>query len=282
MRSHDVVAANVWVLATLPALVVAIVVAVVVPLVLAVTGVPARLRLAAWIAGAIAAIGLCAVDAGTIAVVTIAPYAAVCAIAGLVGISRLRRGPTSQIALAVALMFLPAAAMWLVAARAGYALLGYPPFWVILTAAHFHVAGACLIAIAGRVAAARGGRLAPAIAIGCMAAVPLTAAGIYGPRWLELGAALVMAVSAFGVGGLLVTTRGIAKRIAGAVLLGSMPLAGAYALRDQAQPFVLGGLDPLASMVIAHGAPNALAFALIALAAFAGETSSDPKSSAEN
>lgn len=53
-----------------------------------------------------------------------------------------------RIALGVGLVFVPAATAWLLSYQAGYALLGYPPFWVLLTAAHFHIAGVALLIIA--------------------------------------------------------------------------------------------------------------------------------------
>ncbi|MEO7097245.1 MAG: YndJ family transporter, partial [Polyangiales bacterium] len=208
MRSHELVALSAWVLTTLPALLVAVMTAVLTPLALGVAGVPRWLRLAAWPAGTIAAIGLVLVeDPGAAAVLTVVPYACVAAIAGVIGGARLvaRRGPASRIALSVGLVFMPAATLWLVSARGGHELLGYAPFWVLLTAAHFHVAGMYLLIVLGRVTFERG-KLAAAIAIACVLSVPLTAAGIYGPRWLEVSAAVGMAASAFGGGVLLVLT----------------------------------------------------------------------------
>jgi len=257
------------VLTTLPALLVSVMTAVLTPLALTVAGVPRWLRIAAWPAGAIAALGLVLVEApGVAAIATVVPYAGVALVAGVIGGLRFvaRPGPASRLALSVGLVFLPAATMWLVSARAGYQLLGYAPFWVLLTAAHFHVAGMYLLIVLGRVTFERG-RLAAAIAIACVLSVPLTAAGIYGPRWLEVSAAVGMAASAFGGGVLLVRTPRLALRIAGAVLLVSMPLAGAFALRDHGTTFTVLGLDPLGSMLVSHGALNTLAFALISLTA---------------
>jgi hypothetical protein len=265
------VALSAWVLTALPALLVAVMTAVLTPLALAVAGVPRWLRLAAWPAGVLAAIGLVVVEEpGTAAVLTVVPYACVAVAAGAIGGLRLvaRHGPASRIALSVGLVFLPAATLWLVSARAGYPLLGYEPFWVLLTAAHFHVAGMYLLVVLGRVTFERG-RLAAAIAIACVLSVPLTAAGIYGPRWLEVAAAVGMAASAFGGGVLLLLAPRLALRIAGAVLLISMPLAGAFALRDHGTTFSVFGLDPLGSMLVSHGALNTLVFALIALVALA-------------
>ena len=280
-RSHDLIAANTWLLIEFPVWIVAVTTAVITPLALTVAAVPGSVRRAAWAAGAIAALGLVAVEPGVLATISLVPYAAVAAVAGLIGLRRLIAvpRPASRIALAVGLVFVPAATAWLFAYQTGYALLGYPPFWVILTAAHFHVAGVALLILVGRISHGRGG-LGAAVAYGCVLSVPLTAAGIYGPRWLEVGAALGMAASAAGAGVLLVTTRGnIGLRVAGAILVVTMLLAGAFALRDQGTAIVLFGLDPLASMIIAHGVPNALLVVLVALLALVRTPAPDELSS---
>lgn len=271
MRSHEVAAANAWVLTTLPALLVAVMTSVLTPLALTAAAVPRWLRIAAWPAGAIAGLGLLLVeDAGVVATLTVVPYAGVAVAAGVIGARRLIARPrsASRIALGVGLVFVPAATFWLACARGGYALLGYAPFWVLLTAAHFHVAGVYLLVVLGRITHDRG-RVAAAIALACVLSVPLTAAGIYGPAWLEVAAAVGMAASGFGAGVLLVTTPGRALRVAGAVLLLSMPLAGAFALRDHGTSFSILGFDPLGSMLISHGVLNALAFAAISLVVLA-------------
>lgn len=263
-RSHDLIAASTWILATLPLLALAVMVALLTPLALAAAEVPRWLVRAAWVAGPLAAAGL-ALDAGVLAVIATAPYAALTVVAGVLGARRLLATRT-DLAICAGLMFLPGAATWLVAHRAGYPLLGYPPFWVILTAAHFHVAGAYLAIIIGRIAQ-RGPAFARAVAIGCVAAVPVTAAGIYGPAWLELGGALAMAACGFGAG-LAILGSGARARPAGAVLLVTMVLAGVFALRLHGAPAIRpGGLDPLAAMLLAHGVPNTLLFAAVALVA---------------
>ncbi len=276
MRSHEVVTTSAWVLVRLPAYVVAVMVGVMTPLATGIVGVPERLRRAVWIAGALAGIGLVLVtEAGLLAVATVVPYAVVAGLVGLVGARRWLAWPrtASEAASATALAFVPAAAAWLVAARAGYALLGYTPFWVLLTAAHFHVAGVCLLAVIGRAAAGRG-PAAALVALGCVIAVPLTAAGIYGPRWLEVGAACMMAASGFGAGLVLVTAprslageRTTVLRGAGALLLATMVLAALFALRDHGITIAVFGLDPLASMLIAHGVPNTILVMLTAVIA---------------
>jgi hypothetical protein len=268
-RSHDMIAANTWLLVEMPVLIVAVTTTLVLPLALAAAAVPRALRRAAWPAGVLASIGLVAADPGVLATLSVVPYALVAAVAGLIGLVRLMqaRTPTSRIALSTGLVFVPAATTWLLAYQAGHPLLGYPPFWVLLTAAHFHVAGVALLIIVGRISHGRGA-LGASVALGCVLSVPLTAAGIYGPGWLEVGAALGMAASGLGAAVLLVTTRGsVLLRVAGGILVVTMLLAGAFALRDHGTSPQLFGLDPLASMIIAHGIPNALLVALLSLLA---------------
>lgn len=273
MRSHELVAQQTWLLTELPRWLLAGMTAGLTPLAVRAAGAP-RLVFATFLAGALAALGLAlAPQPGLAAVLCTVPYAGVTAGAGLVGLGRVcvLPRPASRVVVAIGLVFLPAAATWLLAARAGVALLGYAPFWVLLTAAHFHVAGCYLLVVVGRAALERG--VGPAaVAVGCAVSVPLTAAGIYGPRWLETGAALGMAACALGAGLVLWSTpratprRGL-LRAAGAVLLATMPLAAAFALRDHGAAVSVLGLEPLASMLVSHGVPNALAFSTLALLA---------------
>ncbi|MEZ4360800.1 MAG: YndJ family transporter [Kofleriaceae bacterium] len=282
MRSHELAASGTWIFSALPGLLIALMTAVITPLSLAAAAAPRLVRRAAWPAGAALALGLLTRAApGTALALVALPYALVAAAAGAVGVGRLLAGAGGAcgFAVAVGLVFVAAAACWLVAACAGYPLLGYPPFWVLLTAAHFHVAGAALLIVVGRVAHGRG-PAARVIAVACALAVPLTAAGIHGPRWLEVLAALGTAASAAGAGVLLVTWRAPRRRwlarAAGAALLTTMPLAAAFALRDHGAAVTVLGLDPLASMLVAHGAVNTIVFAGLALVALA--TTADPAS----
>lgn len=222
-------------------------------------------------AGALAAVSVW-LPAGAAAIALVAPYALICAIAGAIGAVRLlaRPVPPSQLAVNAGLIALAGAATWLVCHRAGHALLGYPPLWVLLTAAHFHVAGAFLAIIVGWRVHERG-PWAGAIAIGCVAGVPLTAAGIFGPHALEVIAALLMAASGTGAAVLLLATPRAdpswpALRLAGAPLLAGMLLAAGYVLRDRGLAISIAGLDPLSSMIATHAALDTL-FATLALAA---------------
>jgi hypothetical protein len=214
VRSHELVPASTWLLVELPVFVVAVVIALVVPLALAAAAVPSPMRRAGWIAGLAAAVGLVAIRSpGVFAVLPCVPFAGVAVAAGLLGLARLVAHPrtAARLALAVGLVFVPAAATWLLAYQVGHPLLGYSPFWVLLTAAHFGVAGVALPVVAARVAHERGVP-ASAIAIGYIVAVPLTAAGIHGPAILEVVGALATAIAGVGIGVLLLTARDAAAR----------------------------------------------------------------------
>jgi hypothetical protein len=90
-------------------------------------------------AGALAAIALW-LPAGAGATLLTLPYAIACALFGLHGLGRLAaRGlrVPAEVATAAGLVLWPGGALWLLAHRAGVDLLGYPPLWVGLTAAHF-------------------------------------------------------------------------------------------------------------------------------------------------
>lgn len=248
-----------------PRIVVAIAACILVPLALRVVALPRLAPLAAG-AGALATLSLW-LPAGTLAMAIAAPYAITCAIAGAIGVRRMLACwmDAAQLAMAFGLVGLAGAATWLVAHRAGYALLGYPPFWVILTAAHFHVAGTFLPIIVGSCADSRGA-LARLVALGCVLGVPLTAAGIYGPHALEVTGALVMVASGLGAALLVAWTPGV--RLAGLPLAIGMLLALAYGLRAHGTAITFAGLDPLSSMLVSHGVLDTL-FALIALAVLA-------------
>jgi hypothetical protein len=198
-----------------------------------------------------------------------APYVVVALLLACHGLTRvLRGGPVSELGIGAGALYLGGAAVWLCAHRAGYALLGYPPYWVALTATHFHVAGLALPLAAGHLAR-RGGPLASLTVLVVITAIPLTALGIgFFPR-LEPVAALLLAT-----GGLLVALRYVAhfrhyssgkvpRTLAAAALLGSMPLAATYALRAG---WRLGTLDELTTMAVTHGALN-LVFGVAALVA---------------
>lgn len=252
-----------------PRVLLAIATAVLAPLALRLAGSPPRLVRALAGTGVLAAVAV-ALAPGPLATALVAPYALACAAAGALGAARLlaRPWPATDLATHAGTIFLAGAAVWLVADRAGHALLGYPSLWVRLTAVHFHVAGAALAIVAGWAAHGRG-RLGAVIAVACVAGVPLTAAGIHGPRALETAAGATMALAGTGAAWLLLTQGRLALRVAGGLLAAGMVLALGHALRAHGLAPRLGDLDVLTTMVVSHGVLDT-AFALTALLALAG------------
>ena len=227
----------------------------------AVVGVPVVLRDRVAIAAGVLAASSFLFSPGALATALVAPYALFCAwVAAAAALRIAARGlrPASVLVANLAQVYLGGAAVWLVAHRAGHALLGYPPLWVLLTAAHFHVAGFYLTSIAAL--------HRHAVAVLVALAIPLTAAGIHGPRWLETSAALATTAGAMGVALLALRTRRPLHVLSGLLLLGGMALAGAYALRAHVPAFTIAGLDPLSSMVVTHAVANTAAVALALLA----------------
>lgn len=138
---------------------------------------------------------------------------------------------------------------WLGAHRLGWDLMGYPPYWVALTAAHFHVAGFALPEAAWRL------RARAAIAV-IVIGVPATAIAIGFWHGLEPVAGMDMAT-----GGMLVAIACLRARrwVAALALCASMPLAALYAT---------GTYLTLDEMASSHGVLNlCFAYAMFGLAA---------------
>jgi hypothetical protein len=218
-------------------------------------------RRLAWAAGPLAAASLLLAP-GALALAICAPFFVVAALVALHGGLRLlARGlrPASELGVAAGAVFLAGAAVWLGAHRAGVALLGYPPYWVALTAAHFLIAGVALPVVAG-MHARRGGAIAAAAVWLVVLGVPATAI-LFESSWAPVAAVITAA------GGLLVAATmlraGGLHAVAGAPLVLAMPLAAGYALELDVRMF---GLDVLSSMAVTHGALN-LIFALAAIGA---------------
>ncbi len=258
------------VLLHVPRVIVLIACCVLTPLALRAAGMP-KLSSLAWKAGGLAGGALFLSTSAVTAYFSIG-YTIVCMVAGYVGVRRLlvRWNEPPQLAMGFALVGLAGASVWLLAYNAGHALLGYPPLWVLLTAAHFHVAGCFLPLVVGWCAERRGPP-ARLVAIGCVVGVPLTAAGIAVGQPLELAGAIVMAASGVGAAVVLVTTSSgspaiAVVRLAAVPLAIGMLLAGAYALREHGTAVALFGLDPLSTMLVTHAITGTL-FALLALGA---------------
>lgn len=207
-----------------------------------------------------------------------APWAVVCGLIGLLGLGRLRGAGRSLTALTLAAgpALLPVGGVWLLAARADVALVGFTAPWQLLTAAHFHFAGFTLPILAGLVARAQPGRVIALACAGVLLGVPLVAAGITlsrtGPRWPEwlagwllAGAGLLVAGEQLRLGALRARGgRAALLVLSGGALLVGLTLAGVWSLgRGLSREWL-----SLSLMVRTHAAINVLGFALPGLLAW--------------
>jgi hypothetical protein len=223
-------------------------------------------------------------------------------LAALAAIARiLRRGflPHEELSIDLGHLYLPIGAIWLIASRAGYSLLGFHEPIVLYTANHFHYAGFAAPVMVGLLGRALGFRRAPFAATAyelagprielahristalVLGGVPLVAAGIVVSHALELPAAgilgsamLVVAFLSFvaarpriGRGGV-VALSGALVALSGLSLVVSMAFALTFAAtgsatRGSSAPFI-----PYASMAAVHGVANAVGFALLGLLAY--------------
>ena len=174
--------------------------------------------------------------------------------------------PAHELAQSFAMVYLSVGGMWLVAWRAGWSVMGFPPVWGALTAAHFHCAGCGLLLAISLLARHRPHRIIHAAAAVAIIAIPLTAIGIAASQPLERGAALltVAAGMLYGIaavrGAALPGLRQLALRCSGITALATMSLAASYAVGYVAthQPVTLGQWSAVETMIITHGAGNAL------------------------
>lgn len=235
--------------------------------------------------------GIAATGAALPAFVTLGPTAAAwatapwllfCGLMALHGLSRLltrARLRAAELAIDVALLVLPGAAVWLLVFRGEWFLGGFGGLSAVLTAAHFHAAGFGTLVMAGLLGRALAGagwlaRAHAATATALMIAFPLLAAGIgSGIRGIELaGAGLyVVALPALALLQIAAAIRlrdrpGWSRALLGlsaATLLLGATLAGVFA----AQGFY-GAAVPIATMLRLHGLVNAIGFVGLGLLAW--------------
>ncbi|HVJ84117.1 MAG TPA: YndJ family transporter, partial [Caulifigura sp.] len=168
------------------------------------------------------------------------------------------------------LVFPGVGGLWLVQATLGLRPLGFSDEVVILTAMHFHFAGAVLPIVFSEAAGRRPGRLADAACLGVITGIPLVAAGITatqvrGPAWIEGAAAVWMAAAGIAAAAVMAVAsaspaRPVATglRLVSSASLGTgMLFAAAYGLRG---PLGLEGLT-IPVMQASHGVLMAVGFA---------------------
>jgi hypothetical protein len=218
---------------------------------------------------------------GGVAALFALPWVLMTLLSALAGILRVLRGSwraTADLCRDAGLIFLAIGGAWVLADRAAWAVLGFDPTIVALTAVHFHFAGFILPVVAGLVIRALPSwRTARLCGFGVLLGVPAVAVGItstqfHGPRVAEALAAWLLAAAAGGVGGLQAVVAcqrrwPLAVRvvwlISGFSLLGGMTLAALYAAR------VFGVASPwleIPAMRVLHGTLNALGFGAAAVA----------------
>ncbi len=246
----------------------------VVPLGLAQCGIPRPLSLVNALP-LLAAAASFAVEQGWLAALLCAPYCLWAMYLAGTTISRLRaRGshPLHHVAVDAAIFYLAGGAIFLELSRAGLYWPRFTDAVVLMTALHLHYAGfaACVfVALTGsglgRKAETPLYRFA---AWAVIAGTPLMTLGTALTRWLEVAAALLMAVGVTLVSALAMLTarsRGVSLlfSITAAATVLAMAIAGMYALTQVAGAFWL----PIPQMAIVHGVANAFGFATIGLVA---------------
>jgi FtsH-binding integral membrane protein len=185
-----------------------------------------------------------------------------------------RKGPWHEILLGLAALNFAGSAVWLIAQRGGWMLLGFDEPWVTWTAAHFLVLGTTTLIVAAVVGRSlpvrrRHGLLALMFAL----AMPVTAAGIqFGlplieriGAWNTAGAASWLALEILACRSLGFGWRRPALDLAAVCLLGGVALAVAYTLNVIFQ----WGAPSLEFMARWHAGLNTLGFGVPALAALA-------------
>lgn len=225
------------------------------------------------------AVSLC-LERGILAAALSAAWLLFCGLLALGGLIRLYRGAFRRLDStfpALAFIFLPVGAAWLVASRLGLTLLGFQEPIVLLTAVHFHYAGfaAPLLARSARRALGESptsstrAALLNVVAAGVLVGPALLAAGfVIGPR-VKLAAALVLAASEIGLAlSFLFVLRHVlhvAARfliaVAGASVAFAMILAALWAVGE----YPLQQFVHLAGMARLHGTANAFGFTLCGL-----------------
>lgn len=184
---------------------------------------------------------------------------------------------TFKISELAAYLYLPIGAIWALADRLDYPLMGFDATIILLTVAHFHYAGFVLPIITAQLGKHYPSLLPTPIAWGVILGIPLVAFGITTthfnlPVWLETVAVTVMAISALVVGGIHIkigiqhiqSLTGKMWLLAGLALSIGMALAFCYGWRHY---FTIEFLS-IPWMYAVHGTLNSIGFALFGVLAW--------------
>lgn len=229
-------------------------------------------------------------DQGWESAVAVLPWLALTLTGALNAFQRLaQRGavPVAELVFDLGWIYWPVGAIWLVASRLGFELMGFPGKIVILTAVHFHFAGLAaplITGLAGRYLEYDSpwtGRMYRVFALLIASGIPLTAVGIAASPLIEWLAALAIVVGLVGFVTLVLIRlvprllsenffAGVCLAIAAASIFVSMWFAFRFATGEFFGESAPDGL-PVAidSMVVLHGWWNALGFAGMGIIAFA-------------
>lgn len=212
------------------------------------------------------------------------PWLLFCALAAVHGLTRLAsrsRLSAPELAIDVALMLLPGAAVWLLVYRGEWILGGFGGLAALLTASHFHAAGFGTLLMTGMLGRGlaearlpRARKIHAATTVALLLAFPLLASGIAtGIRAIELAGAGIYVVALPVLAGLQIAAalhlrgRPVGLRALLGLSAGSLLLATAFAGRFAVQGFY-GAAVPIATMLRFHGLVNALGFLGIGLLAW--------------
>lgn len=196
-----------------------------------------------WLPAAMGLLISFLLDPGTGAVIAASPWFLFAALAGGFGAEftwrRRRRGPWSEVLIGFASVYFAGSAVWLLAHRGGWTLLGHAEPWVLWTTAHFLVYGTTTLVVAGVL-----GRCFPdrprhrVMATLLVFGMPLTAGGIQtgavalerAGAWVTIAGGAWLAIEMLVQRYTLYGWRRKALDIGGLSLLGGMGLALAFTL----------------------------------------------------
>ena len=231
-----------------------------------------------WFPAAIGLLISFLLEPGTWAVVAAVPWFLFAGLVGAFGVDftwRHRRGgPWHEVLLGFAAAYFAGSAIWLLAQRGGWALLGFEEPWVTWTAAHFLVLGTSTLVVAAVM-----GRVFPhsarhrVMAFLLAAGLPCTALGIqYQFAWLERIGAWVslLAVSWLAIEMLIhrYTLYGWRRRALDLAALSALTGMG-FALSYTLRIWLEWEWPSLEFMANWHAGLNACGFGILALAAVA-------------
>ncbi len=207
-----------------------------------------------------------------------------------------RRESHAEFSTLLGLILLPVGSAWATMFRFGSWPGGFPDPVPLLTALHFHYAGAVLPIVLGRAVAATAPRLVRPLALAWLGLTSAVAVGIsFSPLLEGLSAVALLALAAVVAGFQLragLRTRsalgGFLLVIGSAALLSGIALAGTYAIAEAlgaargAEEYSGGGLLGWGQMVPWHGTTMAVGFALCSVLGWDAARESSPASASES